>query len=111
VEWRFDHSLVPAVLSHANIDTPAIRLESLLVSTSLMQRLNAIGPPGDIVSSAGKLVPYVLVSAAFEFIYIFMPNMKVRYGPALFGAVAGGVLLGRSGVALPHSSWPLRSMV
>jgi membrane protein len=70
----------------------ALGLTASFMSTTLMQKLIAIGPIGIIVTSVGKLVPYVLVCAAFAFIYVFVPNTKVRLGPALFGAVAGGVL-------------------
>lgn len=70
----------------------ALGLTASLMSTTLMQKLTAIGPVGDLVAAAGKLVPYVLVCAAFAFLYIFVPNTKVRLGPAAIGAVTGGVL-------------------
>ncbi len=40
----------------------------------------------------GRLVPYLLVIAAFTFIYILVPNTKVRYRSALTGAIIAGVL-------------------
>jgi membrane protein len=41
---------------------------------------------------AGELMPYVLVVVAFTFIYAFVPNTRVRAGPALAGGLAGGIL-------------------
>jgi membrane protein len=70
----------------------ALGLTASLMSTTLMLKLVAIGPVGAVVAAVGKLVPYVLVCAAFAFIYLFVPNTKVRLGPAVTGAVAGGVL-------------------
>jgi len=37
------------------------------------------------------VMPYLLVSAAFTFVYMFVPNTRVRFGPALIGGVTGGV--------------------
>ncbi len=70
----------------------ALGLTAMLMSTTFMEKLIAIGPVGIIVTFVGKLVPYVLICAAFTFIYVFLPNTKVRFGPAVTGAVAGGVL-------------------
>ena len=49
----------------------------------------ALGP---IVVLAGKLVPYVLISGVFTFLYMFMPNTKVNFKSALVGGVAGGFM-------------------
>jgi membrane protein len=70
----------------------ALGLTASLMSTTLMQKLVAVGPISDLVFAAGKLLPYVLVCAAFAFIYVFVPNTKVRFFPAVTGAVIGGVL-------------------
>jgi len=39
----------------------------------------------------GDLIPYVLVILAFTFVYIFMPNTRVRIVPALIGGTVAGV--------------------
>jgi membrane protein len=46
----------------------------------------------DSVNLIGKLVPYFLIIAAFTFVYVFMPNTKVRLMPALIGAIVAGLL-------------------
>jgi membrane protein len=48
-----------------------------------MQRL-----PGTLIAVA----PYVMVTAFFTGMYMFVPNTRVQWRPALIGALAGGVL-------------------
>jgi membrane protein len=38
------------------------------------------------------VAPYLMVTTLFTFLYIFIPNTRVRVGPALIGAVVAGVL-------------------
>ncbi len=50
-------------------------------------------PLVDILTAAGvKLAPYVMVTAFFTGLYLFVPNTRVRWRPALIGAVVAGVL-------------------
>jgi membrane protein len=51
------------------------------------------------MQEVGRLMPYVLVIAAFTLIYSFIPNTRVRFGPALAGGVVGGVLWQSAGWA------------
>lgn len=47
----------------------------------------------DILTATGlKLAPYVMVSAFFTALYLFVPNTRVRWRPALVGALVAGVL-------------------
>jgi membrane protein len=39
-----------------------------------------------------KLAPYVMVTAFFSGLYMFIPNTRVHWRPALIGALVGGVL-------------------
>ncbi len=70
----------------------ALALTASLMSTAIVQRLVQIEPFGTIVATAGKLIPYVLVCASFTFLYIFLPNTKVRWSAGLAGGIVGGVL-------------------
>jgi membrane protein len=45
-----------------------------------------------IVNYTGKAVPYMLIIAAFTFIYMLMPNTKVKLKSALVGAVIAGII-------------------
>jgi len=47
-------------------------------------------PFGTLIVESSRLVPYLLIVAAFTFIYMFMPNTRVRgYAAAIGGLVAG----------------------
>lgn len=75
----------------------AMGITASLMSHALVQELVALQPLGLLVSSAGRLVPYVLVVLAFTLTYMFMPNTSVRIGAALTGALVGGALWQASG--------------
>jgi membrane protein len=50
-------------------------------------------PLMDMLTAAGvKLAPYVVVSAFFTALYLFIPNTRVRWRPALIGALVAGVV-------------------
>lgn len=63
-----------------------------LLNSSITQNLASIEPFGTLLALITKLIPYTLIIAAFTFVYIFVPNTKVRFIPALTGGVAAGVL-------------------
>jgi membrane protein len=67
-------------LSHATIASAPLQTVAKL---PLMQRL-----PATLFS----LAPYVMVTAFFTGMYMFIPNTRVQWRPALIGAVSGGVL-------------------
>jgi membrane protein len=56
------------------------------------QWLNDIPPLAWVMSALGRLVPYVLVTIAFTFMYAFVPNTRVMLRPALIGGVTAGVI-------------------
>lgn len=49
----------------------------------------ALGP---LFVIAGKLVPYLLISGVFTFLYVFMPNTRVNLKSAVVGGIAGGFM-------------------
>jgi len=64
------------------------RVEASVVLASLSGLANGgSGTAGDL-----HLAPYLLVVALFTFVYVYMPNTRVRIGPAFVGALFGGVL-------------------
>ncbi len=69
----------------------AMGITATLSSNSVVQALVAIEPFGSMLRLVGRLVPYLLVIAAFTFLYMLIPNTRVRLGPALFGGVVAGV--------------------
>lgn len=77
----------------------ALGLTASIASATLVQELMAIKVLGNAIALAGRLIPYLLIIAAFTFIYSFLPNTKVRLGSALTGALVAGVLWETSGWA------------
>ncbi|TLS75326.1 YihY/virulence factor BrkB family protein [Mariprofundus erugo] len=69
----------------------ALGMTASLMSSTVVQALSDTPLLGMIVHSIGKLIPYALVTIAFTFIYIFMPNTRVRIGPALIGGLVAGI--------------------
>lgn len=70
----------------------AIGITASIMNTALMQRLLTVEPFSTLGVGVGKLVPYLLVWAAFTFIYVFVPNTRVRLVPAAVGGLVGGLL-------------------
>lgn len=77
----------------------AIGITAAVTSVSVVQDLLAMGPIEWVAVQVGKYMPYVLVIAAFSFIYVFIPNTRVRLGPALAGGLVGGILWQSAGWA------------
>jgi membrane protein len=63
-----------------------------LGSGSALTRLREIGFIGTTLQAASWLAPYLLVIASFTFLYVFVPNTRVRLVPALIGGAFAGVL-------------------
>lgn len=70
----------------------ALSLTTSLRSQALVQRLLETAVVGEALLLAFNILPYLAVWAAFTFMYLFMPNTRVRLGPALVGGVFGGTL-------------------
>ena len=70
----------------------AIGITASLASASAVQRLTEVEAVGTAVELVRQLVPYLLVIAAFTFVYAFVPNAKVQFRAALTGGVVAGVL-------------------
>jgi len=70
----------------------ALTMLTSLQSTAAVQYLMQIELLGPLFVQAGKTVPYLIISAAFTFLYMFMPNTRVRFTSALVGGIAGGCI-------------------
>jgi len=70
----------------------SLGLTASIMSASVVESLSAIQPIGAMIRLVSSLVPYLLIVGAFTFVYVFMPNTKVRVGSALVGALVAGVL-------------------
>ncbi|MEO8411615.1 MAG: YhjD/YihY/BrkB family envelope integrity protein, partial [Propionivibrio sp.] len=70
-----------------------------VMNVDTVRSLLAIGVLDEAVKVVSRLMPYLLVIAAFTFVYLFIPNTRVRLGPALLGGIAGGVVWQTAGWA------------
>jgi membrane protein len=77
----------------------AIGITAAVTSVGVVHDALQIEAIGWVAMQAGRLVPYALVIGAFAFFYSFMPNTRVRIGPALVGALVGGILWQSAGWA------------
>lgn len=75
----------------------AVGLTATITSHRVVQDLMEMQPVGRVLVLTGQLIPYLLVIMTFTFIYIFIPNTRVKVVPALVGGVIAGVLWQTSG--------------
>jgi membrane protein len=61
-------------------------------NAALMDRLRSIHPLGAWFAAIGEVTPYLLIIAAFTFLYAFVPNARVRFKAAVAGGVFAGIL-------------------
>jgi len=70
----------------------AVGVTAAFFGSKAMQAMLAIEPLGTVVELVATVLPFLFVIAAFTFIYVLMPNTRVRMGSALVGASVAGVL-------------------
>lgn len=70
----------------------AVSISTSLQSQTLVLKLLETAYIGDAVLLLFKLTPFVVMWAAFLFLYLFMPNTQVRFRAALIGGIVGGTL-------------------
>lgn len=68
----------------------AIGITATASSNSVVNSLAEIEPIGSMIVLGSRAVPYLLIIAAFTFLYAFIPNTRVK----LHAAAAGGLLAG-----------------
>jgi membrane protein len=88
---RLTHYMIVMLIGPVVI-VVALSMIASLRSTTLVQLFltnEAIGP---VLVATSKLTPYLLVTAVFTFMYMYMPNTRVRFKPALVGGIAGGFI-------------------
>ena len=69
----------------------AIGLTASFESNAVVQRVLEIEPLGTLVLLSGKLIPYLFVFMVFTFIYIMIPNTKVKFKSAFIGGAVAGI--------------------
>ncbi len=88
---RFSEYLI-VLLIGPMLMVAAIGMITSIQSNTVVQYLLNNPQLGKLFVVAGKLVPYLLISGVFTFLYVFMPNTRVNLKSALVGGVCGGVM-------------------
>jgi membrane protein len=70
----------------------AMGITATLANARVVQTLMAIEPFGTLIEFGGRLLPYLFVMTAFAFVYVLMPNTRVRVRSAFVGAMIAGFL-------------------
>jgi membrane protein len=60
--------------------------------TQITQKIALLGMITPLISLLLKFIPYVLIWILFTFIYLIMPNTKVKFKAGLIGGVVGGTI-------------------
>jgi membrane protein len=61
-------------------------------NSPLAKWLDAIAPLAWTLGAIGKLLPYLIVTMVFTFMYVFIPNTKVQLRAALIGGITAGII-------------------
>lgn len=77
----------------------ALGITATISNQKTLKQLTQIEPFGALAVVGAQLAPYLLVIGAFTFIYIFAPNTRVKFRPALIGGIIAGVLWQSAGLA------------
>jgi len=72
--------------------TAALGATGAVLHNGLVLRIASIEPFGTLLVLATQLIPYLLIAAAFTFVYMFIANTRVKIGAAFTGALVAGVL-------------------
>ncbi len=70
----------------------AVSITVSVFNRTILHRLMNVEPFGALYLAAAHVLPYLLMVAAFTFLYAFMPSTRVRLRSAFLGALAAGVL-------------------
>ena len=70
----------------------ALGMIASLRSNTIVQYFISNELLGPVFLATSKLTPYLLVTGVFTFLYMYMPNTRVRFRSALVGGLAGGFI-------------------
>ncbi len=70
----------------------ALTITATLQSNAFVQRLMSLEPFGTVILGMLKLVPYLTLWGAFTFLYVFIPNTRVKLKSALVGGLVAAIL-------------------
>jgi membrane protein len=70
----------------------AISMTTTIESQAFVQALLEMAFVGEVIFLIFKVLPFVVMWAAFTGLYVFMPNTRVSFRAAMVGGVLGGTL-------------------
>jgi membrane protein len=70
----------------------AVSMTATLQTQGFLRHLMSLAFVGQLIFLLFKVLPYLAMWAAFTFLYVFMPNIKVEIRSALIGGIIGGTL-------------------
>lgn len=77
----------------------ALGLTGTMRSSHFVAVLAGIEPFGALLYAVTRVLPYLLIVGMFCFMYLYLPNTRVRLRPAFWGAVLAGALWQASSAA------------
>jgi membrane protein len=75
----------------------ALGITATISGSAVVTEASHFAPLGALFSVIGKLLAYALVMVAFTFVYILVPNTRVKFKSALIGGIIAGLLWETSG--------------
>jgi len=75
----------------------ALGMLTSIRSNAVVQMIATNESLGPLFVLVGKFTPYLLITGVFTFLYMYMPNTKVKLKSALVGGLAGGILWASAG--------------
>ncbi len=75
----------------------ALGVLASIQSNAVVQLILTNDSLGPIFVLLSKFTPYLLITGVFTFLYMYMPNTKVKFTSALVGGIAGGFLWASAG--------------
>jgi len=75
----------------------ALGMLTSIRSNAVVQMILTNESLGPIFVVASQLTPFLLITGVFTFLYMYMPNTKVKFISALVGGLAGGFLWASAG--------------
>lgn len=70
----------------------SIGITATILNSNAVNLITSIEPFGMLFYTFTKLLPYLLIIAAFTFVYSFIPNTRVQFRAAFGGGVLAGIL-------------------
>ena len=69
----------------------AIGVSATIFSSTMVQALMEVEPLGAIILYISRFTPFLLVVGAFTFVYVFIPNTRVKVKYAFIGGLIAGI--------------------